>query len=269
MESFFTGETIGLLTAALLVLGTVKFILYYKAFNVEVLKYIESSEVIVLFADNISVVGSVVVLLLAPYVYTILPHVLSGANEYSSLFQFMKSCWFLLIVHIKYQSILAVCVILFSFTRKKITNFERLIYFILSFAIIIILPFMTLYLAQYAKEFVKPTTIIAIALILNFLVMVLAATGNEIYKVKSKGYFLNTKVEFEEGLEVPKNAYYIGQVKGFIFFYEPSENKSITFKTDKIKSVVYQPYISVGGNSGMSISQFFLKLFQRNPAKKS
>lgn len=122
MENFFTSESIALLTLGLIIAGIIKFIYYYKAFNIVILRYIESSEVLVLFADNISIAAGAVLLLLPPYMYSILPYVQSRACANCSLFERFSDYWHILSIHFIYQSTIAALAILFTFTRKKITE---------------------------------------------------------------------------------------------------------------------------------------------------
>ena len=240
MDKFFTTENLGLLSAGLLVVGILKFILYYKAFNVEILKYIESSEILLLFADNISVAGLAILFLTPPYVYSLMPY-LNGAGvtnySFSDLFHIY---WLLFGFHAKYQIVLFASAIIFSFTRSKITNFERATYILLGFFVVLILPLFALYVPVLIGGTVSANIVVIIMLIVNFFLMIMLATYNEIFKVKNRKYFSNTKVEFD-GFFAPSGAYYIGQVKSFIFFYNPILKQSITFKTDKIKTIVYKP----------------------------
>ena len=240
MDKFFTAENLGLLSAGLLVVGVIKFILYYKAFNVEILKYIESSEILLLFADNISIAGLTVLFLIPPYVYGLMPYLQSGNVAYYSFGNMLHVYWALMGFHVKYQVVLFLIAIIFSFSRSKITNFERVTYLLLGFIAIFILPLFTLYIPILNGGAVNPSITIVVILITNFFVMIMIATYNEIFKGKNRKYFSNTKVEFD-GLSVPNGAYYIGQVKSFIFFYNPTLRQSTTFKTDKIKEIVYRP----------------------------
>lgn len=240
MNGFFTTENLGLLSIGLLAIGVIKFVLYYKAFNVEVLKYIESSEILLLFADNISVAGPAILFLIPPYVHTLMPYLQSGTVATCSFTDIIHLYWFLMGVHVKYQVPLFLFAIIFSFTRSKITNYERLTYVFLGFIVIFVLPFLTILMPSWLGGVMNAREIILMMLIVNFFVMILLATYNEIFKVKNRKYFSNTKVEFD-GLFVPSGAYYIGQVKSFIFFYNPVSRQSITFKTDKIKGIMYKP----------------------------
>ncbi|RYE20861.1 MAG: hypothetical protein EOP45_10405 [Sphingobacteriaceae bacterium] len=236
MDKFFTTENLGLLSAGLLVAGVIKFILYYKAFNVEILKYIESSEILLLFADNISVAGLTILFLTPPYVYGLMPYLQNSDIADYSFSNMFHVYWNLIGFHVKYQVVIFISAIVFSFSRSKITNFERITYLFLGFVIVFVLPLFTLYIPILNGGAVNPGITIVAMLIANFFVMIMIATYNEIFKVKNRKYFSNTKVEFD-GLSVPNGAYYIGQVKSFIFFYNPTLRQSTTFKTDKIKEM--------------------------------
>ncbi|HET9505210.1 MAG TPA: hypothetical protein VFO93_16825 [Hymenobacter sp.] len=240
MDKFFTTESLGLLSAGLLVVGILKFILYYKAFNVEILKYIESSEILLLFADNISVAGLAILFLTPPYVYSLMPYLQKGNIISYSFSDLLHTYWVLFGFHAKYQIVLFISAIIFSFTRSKITNFERVTYALLGFFVVLVLPLLALYMPVLIGGTVNANIIVVIMLVVNFFLMIMLATYNEIFKVKNRKYFSNTKVEFD-GFSAPSGAYYIGQVKSFIFFYNPIIRQSTTFKTDNIKAIVYKP----------------------------
>lgn len=261
MDSFFSTETLGLFSAGLLVVGILKFILYYKAFNVEILKYIESSEILLLFADNVSIAALAILILIPPYVYSLMPYMASGVGMSCSFQETLAIFWALLGFHIKYQFVLLIIFISFSFTRPKITFFEKVTYVLLSIVIFIIIPFTSLWFWNNNLGIISSKMMIISILIISFFVMIMLATYNEVYKVKNKGYFSNTEVELD-GLTVPSGAYYIGQVKSFIFFYNPKTSESITFKTDKVKKVTYKPAV-IKKKRIMPISRSILRLIMR------
>ena len=241
MENFFTSESIALLTLGLIIVGTIKFIYYYKAFNIAILRYIEPSEVLVLFADNISIAAAVVLLLLPPYMYSILPYIQSEASANCSLFERFNDYRHVLSVHFLYQSVIAIAGILFTFTRKRITGYERWTYLPLSVLVIFILPFLTIETGYWAVPVMKPAIVVTLGLIANFVVLILLAAHNEIYKVKKRGFFSKMAFEFEDNTVLPDGSYFVGKVKAFIFFYNPTNDESITYSTSKLKCIKYKP----------------------------
>ncbi|UOR04161.1 hypothetical protein MUN82_14550 [Hymenobacter aerilatus] len=241
MENFFTSESIALLALGLIIVGIIKFIYYYKAFNIAILRYIESSEILVLFADNISIAAAVVLLLLPPYMYSILPYVQSEANVNYSFTERLSNYWSVLSTHFIYQSIIATAGIIFTFIRKRITKYERWTYLPLSVFIIFILPLLTIEAGYWAIPVIKPANVVMLGLVSNFIVLILLATHNEIYKVKKRGFFNKMSFEFEDNTVIPNDAYFVGKVKSFIFFYNPINNESITYSTSKLKCVKYKP----------------------------
>ncbi|RZK39205.1 MAG: hypothetical protein EOO61_07375 [Hymenobacter sp.] len=68
MEQLFSSENVAVASLALLVIGFLKFIFYYKAFNIPIVDYIDPSEIITLFADNIATASLVTLILALPYV---------------------------------------------------------------------------------------------------------------------------------------------------------------------------------------------------------
>lgn len=247
---FFTSESLGIIGIGLIIVGIIKFVYYYKSFNVSILRYIEASEIVTLFADNSTIAGGALLVLIPPYLYSILPQFQDGAGNSIA---FMQGClfkerlatyWLLLWPHIVYQLPIGLAFILFTITRKSIFRFERIRYACLMIALLF-LEFATPELIFHTYPSFKPSVIISLILVLNFLIMILVATSNEIDKVKHHGFFKTTVVEFEDNdfVKLSADSYFVGKVKSFIFFYDPSNKKSLTISTSKLKSIAYTPYI--------------------------
>lgn len=149
-----------------------------------------------------------------------MPYLSSADITSYSFGDLFRTYWLLFGFHAKYQIVLFVSAIIFSFTRSRITNFERVTYVLLGFLVVLILPLFALYVPILIGGTVNASIVVIIMLIINFFLMIMLATYNEIFKVKNRKYFSNTKVEFD-GFFAPSGAYYIGQVKSFIFFYNP------------------------------------------------
>lgn len=244
MENFFSADSLGLIASGLLVVGVIKFILYYKAFNIEVLKYIETSEILILFADNISIASVIIIGLVPPYVYSVLPYLQSAANAHPLLFDVIGDFWRIVSCHVAYQIPIAATAIAFTLTRKKIISRERWTYVGLTALVVFVIPLTVIEAGRYAAPFIKPVAIVSIGLVLNFFVIILLATWNEIYKVKA-GYFKDVEVSFESDIiaGLPEGCYYVGKVKCYVFFFSPSDGQSIAYSTDKLISIKYKPHI--------------------------
>lgn len=241
MEQLFTTESLSFLAVALLSLGVAKFVIYYKSFNIEILKYIDPSEIIILFADNILAAAPITLAISYAYIYKILPFVQGTASTNCSASERKFMYLEMLSTHFITLSILAFIAVVFSFTRKKITIFERITYIPLSFLLIFILPIMNLEVSHYFKQ-LNSIFLINSFLIINFFFVILIATVNEIIKVKKKHYFKNTYVQFDNfDIQSNMNTYYVGMTKNYIFFYTVATKESTTYPVSKVKCIKHRP----------------------------
>ncbi|MGI4865965.1 MAG: hypothetical protein ACRYFZ_18720 [Janthinobacterium lividum] len=240
---FFNSESLGLIATGLILVGVLKFIYYYKSFSVEILRYVDASEIVTLFADNIAIAGTVIIVLLAPYLYSIFPYLQSNVNIASTFGERIGNYWHVMHYHIYYQFFLCVIGFIIVLTRKNIFSFERWTYLALAVILFCFIPFVTLEAGHWAVPVIKPASVVAIALVVNFVLVILIATRNEIIKVKKYRYFASTVVKFEKGSDLlhPEGAYFIGKVKSFIFFYHPVDKCSIACSTSKLESIIYKP----------------------------
>ena len=241
MESFFSSQTISVISLALLVVGFSKFIIYYKAFNVPIVDYIDPSEIITLFADNIATASVIVLILAVPYVGIILPYNLSGIDIGLSFFQRSSMHFSLLLPLIALGFIFLLVFLSILWRRPKVERFELVRYVWAWPVITMLVPMLTLESSAYSGIQSLQQYIIILSLIVSFTTLILLATWNEIQKVKA-GYFSNVEVEFENAtLKSNATEFYIGKTKSYLFFYSTQNQTSIAYSTGKLKSILYTP----------------------------
>ncbi|WP_157886786.1 hypothetical protein [Hymenobacter sp. PAMC 26628] len=241
MESFFSSQTISIISLALLVVGFSKFIIYYKAFNISIVDYIDPSEIITLFADNIATASVIVMVLAVPYIGLILPYNLSGIDIGLEFFERLSRHFSLLLPLVAVGFVFLVVFLLILWRRPKIENFELARYIWAWPTITILVPMMSLESGSYYSIQSFQQYVIILSLIISFTFLILLATWNEIQKVKT-GYFSNVEVEFEsDTLKSNVTEFYVGKTKSYLFFYSTQNKTSTAYLTGKLKSIKYTP----------------------------
>ena len=237
MNQLFSSENIALVSFALLAIGFLKFILYYKAFGIPIIDYVDPSEIVTLFADNIATASLVTVLLVVPYAKLTNASLLINSGSFFSRLQYY--CVSLLPVMVV-SIVLLIIVISILWKRSKIYNFE-LISYVLSWPLIIIaIPIVVMELRTTLEFNISPQVTVAITLIISFGFLVMLATYNEIKKVKKFGLYKNIIVKFAAS-EVMSNTdeYFIGKTKSFVFFYSSVNKTATAYAASDLKSISY------------------------------
>ena len=241
MESFFSSQTISVISLALLLVGFSKFIIYYKSFNVPIVDYIDPSEIITLFADNIATASIIVLILAIPYVGIVLPYNLSGIANGLGFIQRTNMHFILLIPLISIGFIFLLVFLLILWKRPKINKFELVRYILVWPFITIIVPMLALESSAYSDIKSFQQYVIICSLVLSFTALILLATWNEIQKVKA-GYFINVEIEFESNIiKSSTTEFYIGKTKSYLFFYSSQTKTSTAYSAGKLKSIKYTP----------------------------
>ncbi|MFC4792245.1 hypothetical protein ACFPAF_09140 [Hymenobacter endophyticus] len=240
MNQILSAESIGLLSIALLMIGFAKFILYYKSFNIPIIEYIETSEIITLFADNIAIAICVSLFSALPYYFVITPYLSTNIDNHnitSILYYFLDKSFPLLII----ASVIVFSIIILFFKRTKIYTFELISYIALIPLLAIFLPAIILMIFINLEINSKTDSLLITSMIINFCIVILLSTINEIKKVKHFRYYNQIIVEFEnETLTSDDDFYFIGKTKSHVFFYCLSKNSSIAYNTSKLKSIQYK-----------------------------
>jgi hypothetical protein len=241
MEQFFSSETIALITLALLIVGFSKFIVYYKSFGVPIVDYIDPSEIITLFADNIATASVITLVLAVPYFGLVLPYNLSGLDKGLNFIDRLSKHLDLLLPMMLGGLAFIIAVLIFLWKRPRINRFELSRYVWALLIISVLLPLVSVEIGAHVVTSNSQQLAVDVALILSFSFMILLATWNEIEKVK-RGYFSNVEVQFDD-LIIKSTAtnYYIGKTKSYLFFYSADNCAPIAYSTNKLKSINYIP----------------------------
>jgi hypothetical protein len=241
MEYFFSSQTISLISLALLVVGFSKFILYYKAFNVPIVDYIDPSEIITLFADSIATASMIVLILAVPYISLIMPYNLSGVDVGIGFTSRLAKHTDLLLPLMIIGFVFLVIALAILWKRPKIKKFELTRFVWLWPIITVVVPMLVLETGAYTTMQPFQQHVMAIALIVSFACLVFVGTWNEIEKVKA-GYFNKVVVELESGaITSSPTEFYIGKTKSYVFFYSTVDKASTAHSSSKLKSIKFIP----------------------------
>lgn len=235
MEQLLSSENIAIVSLALLSIGFLKFILYYKAFNIPIVDYIDTNEIITLFADNIATASLVILILALPYIKLInIPLVSMG------IFIRLQTYFSILvpIVFVSGMALIATVAILWK--RPKIHSFELFRFVIVWPIIVFVIPVLILEIKKLFEPQVAKSLIVILALSVNFALLVILATLNEIKKVKEFGYFQGVVIKFATSEIVSTTEeYFVGKTKSFVFFYSPKSKTSTAYSTADLRSISY------------------------------
>lgn len=241
MEQLFTPESVSLITIGLLVIGFAKFIIYYKSFNIPIIDYIEPSEIITLFADNIATSLTITTLLFWPHKGIILPYIQHNKYIDSNLFNRLSNYLDLMSTFLLLAITLFLLMMIFLFFRPKIYNFELITYIIATPIIVILIPLITIEIGININNKLFQEVLTSLSLIVSFSSLIMLSTFNEIRKVKY-GYYSNTIVELENEIIVSNDSrFYVGKTKSFFFFYSTSDRASMAYSCSKLKCIKYTP----------------------------
>jgi len=235
MEQLFSSENVAIASLALLSIGFLKFILYYKAFNIPIVDYIDPSEIITLFADNIATASLVILILALPYA-KLVNTPLVGVG----IFVRLETYFSLLFPIVFVSGIALIATIAILWKRPKIHGFELSRFVIVWPIIAFVIPVLALEIKKLFEPQVTKPLIIILALSISFALLVILATLNEIKKVKEFGYFQGVVIKFATSEVVSTTEeYFVGKTKSFVFFYSPKSKTSTAYSTADLRSISY------------------------------
>lgn len=232
----------GLLSSFLLLCGVLKFYIYYKKFNVSILRFVELSEILTLFMDNIIAYLAIII----PTTINLCLFYMKIKNEIAdsgiSIWKITFGQWPLLII---FFGISIIGIIIF-YKKNKGVGFRDLIYLILLALIcILVLPALFIYTLRTLNsnfhlevEFIYLYFIFLCLLLLGY---TLLTAQNEAHKVKNNGYYDGVKLVFENNtIESNRMIYFIGMTKNYVFVYEKSNASCTVHKVSNLKTIKFQ-----------------------------
>jgi len=236
----------GLIGTFVLLCGLLKFYIYYKQFNISILRFIEIGETITLFMDN-----------LLGYMAIIIPTSLNLAYIYKSderkIYQPPYSIFDSIKDHSAPVLILLALMFIYAFLYHRFGKGVKTLdlIFLLAFITICMVGVPPLFICILRTCYADfRTTIDAKVLYLIFLCTMLtcfsiAAAIAETHKVKKHRFLSNVSISLKENatMENSEVSYFIGMTKNYFFMYDAERKSCTVYKTENIEKLVFEHYI--------------------------
>lgn len=247
--------------------GVIKFYIYYKLFNISFLAYVELTEILTLFMDNLLafLIFLVTSLFFASYALI---------NFYNKIIDiaFLYNCnfWDRCLVY-SIVSINLLYVIIFSIIfstivyllRKNIFLYEAFVIFIGLIFLCSLAPFLFIEFLLVAVNFFSFNDSVFIYVFFIFLIFSVFTAINEYVKIRYKLYFKNVTIYLDtETINCHQNFYYIGKLKSYMFFYDSIKKVCIVIPNSRVTKIIMDIY-----NKDSELSQI-IKYFKLNEFSK-
>jgi hypothetical protein len=210
-------------------------VIYYKYFKIDIINYLEFTEILTLFLDNLIAIVGIIVLLIM-YIT-----IIADKDPESALKKkFPKLYWALPIIF-------SVCVACFVWFFMKDVLFQ-----IISI-IVVLLIFGTIFFKgneQYKKHFGKEFNIETILFFILFVLMVISLSLTLPHQIKEKklsAKYLMTKITLIDGeiIRTDSNKYVVGNTKNFLFIHDDKHNHNKIIPMLRVKMIEEGDYFIV------------------------
>lgn len=233
---------IPLFSGVLLFTGFLKLYCHYKYFGALVTDYLEISEVLLMFMDNLLafiglfILAVIIGLQIIPDPQDI--QIMRDCNSHSFLgrvlFYFKHNYSVFLIIFT------LTIVSLFAFKKSgEIFFYERIV---ILFGIWIPLPLLSAFfidLMYFQKIEFESSTLLFLFSSLTMMLYVLMSGVNEVYKISAMKFYRNYSIKID-GDEILQNDnyYFIGKTKGYVFFKDKLNNSLIVYPASKLNKII-------------------------------
>lgn len=228
--------------AYLVFLGCLKLIVFYKSFDIKIVEYLDSSEVLISFLDSVIFYFSIfvfpILLLLSFFGNTIGKVNAESFNKslnlkfYLRLLNDFKEYYIAFILGL-------INIIIFLFVGKM--NEAKIALFVIFPGIYIVFFIVRELRIAYKKQYNYsiPATYVNIFIILFMMTsFILRDTLNDVHKIKQQFKYFGSEVQFDnEKIKSDSIITYIGQTRNYIFFYNLKINTSIIYPKTRIVSI--------------------------------
>lgn len=230
------GSYLPIVSVIILVLGTLKQILYYLYFNVTIKFYLSLSEIGLIIADDLMIFSTFLFILFV--IITLISHLLgddaideTGSNPYRRIVQKKESR-----LRIYLMSIMALGSITSSIIFLAKSDFA---FFLMSITTVLLVT--SMYLFLYNKKtatipFIKENNIL-IRSSMILLALVLYKTGTDINNT-TNSYYKGTTIVTQDTTYISDNtSYFIGQTSNYAFVYSEKTKTTDVIPTKNIKVI--------------------------------
>ena len=232
----------GLISSFLLLCGVLKFYIYYKKFNISILRFIDLSEILTLFMDNIIAYLAIII----PTTINLFLFYTKAKNAISdnsiSIWQITINQWPLLLL---FFTISIIGILGYFFQNKGIKRRDLVYLILLALIVMLILPVLFISALRILNnQFNVEVAFFYVHLIfLAFLLIVYTffTAQNEAYKVKNNGYYNGVKLVFENNFTIESNRqlYFIGMTKNYVFVYEKAGKSCTAYKVSDLRTIKF------------------------------
>jgi len=242
-----------LFTGFLIFLGILKLTIYYSAFNISINDYLEFSEIITAFLDDLIIYGIFFTLgLIINFFAGIDKQEIKKTNQFHTKFIeediFFVRVWSFLKMNIPYLVMINGIAIVFLFTVIfQNLSFTKLWLCLISFYIILILQFIVLEIRRtYIIIYGKADHVLFFNIILFvsiFTTLIIFYSYYDIIMVKTDKKYFGTELLLEDTRIISDSTnYYIGKTNNYLFYYKENEKKTIVYPMSRIKKITFKNY---------------------------
>ena len=231
-----------LLTAFLVACGVLRFYIYYKMFNISILRFIDISEILILFMDN-----------LLGYFAIIVPSALNifFLVKFSGHFAKYKPISFVELIRdqlpVSGSFFVGTCTgaIIYFLLSKNLKLKDLFLLIVLIILFIILFPavfyYTNAFLIDYLKTQMDLSTLLLLFICFFLICYTVIISYLEVDKVKHMGFYKSVKIKFksEPIINGTPEKFYIGMTKNFIFIYEKSIATTTVYKMNDLESIVF------------------------------
>jgi hypothetical protein len=230
----------------LIFLGMLKLTIYYNAFNIKINHFLEITEVLTAFFNDLIFVSVTFAVVILINFLMITDSELQTDNKFHNDYVNEKSLKKRIVAWLKKLSLLLICDILFlvMWIVSKILHKNILSSTSLWVGINVQFVLMFLLIEYKRKHFIvynRPLGASLYNTILFSIVVVIAiltSTYNEISYVKEKKKYINTSFKVKEQEIISDSThYYIGQTKNYLFFYDETKNRTSVFPMSNVSQL--------------------------------
>jgi hypothetical protein len=228
-------------------LGIVKLIFFYKSFNIQIVDYLNLSEVLISFIDK-AILYIIIAFVPILLVLTFWGEVIAKSNTITFEEKLSKNFSQRVFSDIKeniFPFILTLIGIIFFIVKGKWSIEIGAIYFSYFGCYIVIFITREIRIA-YKKQYnysIPPTYLNFFFLIYLFTILLLQNTIQEIKEIKEKHKYLGTMIFLEkETITCDSNNTYVGQTNDYLFLYSISEKRSTVIPKKGIQKIIFNSY---------------------------
>lgn len=231
-------ELISIVTGLIFFSGISRLYIFYKCFNITILPFIESDEILIITFDSI-----LYFIIISTYLFVIILFFYRKNFFGSTKTNRLKSYRILNLDKAIFLIVTMVIVILFNrFFRPNPNTFELLMWCGLLIAFLYLVPILFFELSAFLKRKdveVRNFNLLLITIAFIHLIFSVSLSLNEAYKVNNGKYYEGTLIVFEDGTRMESTSCFtfVGMTKNYLFFYDKVNDQTV-IRPNKISKII-------------------------------